>query len=272
MGTTFPTTDVVIGGASGMGLAVATLLSRSHPVVIADLDFERAQAVVQDLAAIGSDSSAVYCDVTDVDSVTSLAQEVSSACRLRALVVSAGLSSGQASGDRVMKVNLVGTASVLESFGPMINDETVAVGFGSIAAYRASILPGLFEVIDSPLEPNLVGRLEQIGANVVDDARAAYRWSKLGVVRLCRRLAPIWAEAGARVLSISPGIVDTPMSRFEADKRPELVAESLRAPLRRRGRPEEIAAMVEFLCSNRASFVTGVDVIVDGGLLALEAT
>jgi NAD(P)-dependent dehydrogenase (short-subunit alcohol dehydrogenase family) len=272
MGTTFPTRDVVVGGASGMGLATATLLSKSHPVVIADRDLERAQAVAEDLTTIGSDVTAIHCDVTDVDSVTSLAQEVSKGCQLRALVISAGLSSGQASGDRVMEVNLVGTASVLESFGPMINDQTVAVGFGSIAAYRASILPGLLDVIDNPLEPALVGRLDGIGADVVNDARAAYRWSKLGVVRLCRRLAPTWGKSGARVLSISPGIVDTPMSKFEADKRPELVAESLRAPLRRRGHPEEIAAVVEFLCSNKASFVTGVDLIIDGGLLAIDAT
>jgi NAD(P)-dependent dehydrogenase (short-subunit alcohol dehydrogenase family) len=106
----------------------------------------------------------------------------------------------------------------------------------------------------------------------IEHSGAAYTWAKHGVLRLVRREAVRLGPAGARICSLSPGLIDTPMGRREAAAQP-IKAELLRrTPLGRLGRSEEIASVVAFLTSDRAAFVTGIDVLVDGGVNAALST
>ena len=120
------------------------------------------------------------------------------------------------------------------------------------------------KILSNPLE---AGNLEDFKKIVGDDSNIAYNYSKRGVILLCQNASVKWGEKGARIISVSPGIIMTPMAEEAARKYPERMQhlESI-TPLKRTGKPEDIANVVKFLVSDEASFVTGTDLLVDGGL------
>jgi len=122
-------------------------------------------------------------------------------------------------------------------------------------------------VIDDPLAPDFLARLEAAAGPVATAPAGAYALSKWGVQRLVVAKAPAWGRRGARLVSLSPGIVDTGMGRDELAAHGDAMKVILeKTPVgQRMGRPEELAAVIAFLCSDAASFVSGVDWLVDGG-------
>jgi NAD(P)-dependent dehydrogenase (short-subunit alcohol dehydrogenase family) len=253
--------NVIIGGASGMGAAVAPLLAPRGPLLIADRDTARLGEVA---ARLGGDVEVMSFDITAPSDVEALLRATGD---LGALVITAGLSPSMAGGRRIYEVNLLGTARVLEAFEPSLGPGSVAVCFASMAAHMMPSSAEMNKVLDDPTSPTFFDDLGALGLDV-DQPQLAYALSKRGVVRLVRRRASAWGARGARLLSLSPGIVDTGMGQLEAAHQPAM-AEMVRAsPLARVARPEEVAAVAAFLASDAASFMTGTDVLVDGGVIA----
>jgi NAD(P)-dependent dehydrogenase (short-subunit alcohol dehydrogenase family) len=255
---TTSSTNVVVGGGSGMGEAVAEVLADRGPLLIADRDLDAARSVARRL---GSDARATHCDVTDDAQIAALAED---AGPFAALVITAGLSPQMAPGSAIYTVNLVGMAKVLAAFELQVGPGSVAVCFASIAGHAGLPPDTVLEVLDDPLAPDLFTRLAEMGVDV-DDSPSAYIASKAGVMRMVRRLAPAWGARGGRILSLSPGVVDTSMGRKAVDAMPHLESVVGSWPVPRLGRPDEIASVVGFLCSDGASYMTGSDVLVDGG-------
>ena len=267
---------LITGAGGGMGRACARALAGRYELVLTDRDSSLLSAATLELKdQLGVEVRSVVCDVSDPDAIADLVDAVRSLDSLDALVHTAGVSPMMADWREVVEIDLVGTARLLDAMLPLAAHGSVAVCIASIAAELAPIDPVVERVLDDPLAPDLLERIVATSGSEPDSG-IAYGWAKRGVVRMCERLARSWGEHGARIVSLSPGLIDTEMGRLELTQNPAKdvflnLTPLERPPIRGQGplpgRAEDIASTVAFLCSDAASFITGCDIRVDGGLV-----
>jgi NAD(P)-dependent dehydrogenase (short-subunit alcohol dehydrogenase family) len=251
-------TNIVIGAASGMGAATARKIASRGRLIVADYNLAGAEKIANEL---GGDVKAMAVDISDQGQIEALLAEAGD---IDALIVTAGVSGSQAPGRRILEVNLIGLERIVRTAEPLVKEGTVAILTASQSGYMVPDVPELFAVIDDPLAPGMIDRLSQLID--VDVSSLCYQLSKRGVHRMVRRHAKAWGQRGARILSVSPGITDTPMGREEIDGHPIMLDMINACPMGRRGKPEDIANAIAFLTSDQASYMTGSDVLVDGGM------
>ena len=249
------TVTVITGAGSGMGRECIEALRGVADVVVA-VDLE---------APVIDDTVGLACDVADPSAVAALVDEVQALGPLRALVHAAGISPSMGDARRVFEVDLVGTHLLLESFRSLVRPGSAAVCFSSSAAYQIApfVSPDQDELIDDPGAADFLDRV----TSVIADSGHAYALAKRGVVRAAARASVPWGRLGGRVNSVAPGLIDTPMGRMELARQPMMAEMLERTPLGRLGDPRDVAAAVGYLVSDAASFVTGIDVLVDGGMV-----
>jgi NAD(P)-dependent dehydrogenase (short-subunit alcohol dehydrogenase family) len=266
---------VITGAYGGTGRAVARRLGARYRLVLSGRDEPSVARLRVSLEEEGYDvAAAVTTDITSSRDVERLAGTAAGAGVLGALVHTAGLSPVQAPWETVVAVNLTGSALLLDAFGPLARPGSVAVCLGSSAAYTIPVSPAVDALLDDPRADDLIPKLEVLlrEPGVAQEgygfAVRAYGASKRGLLRLVERAAVEWAGRGARVVSVSPGPLLTPMGRAELAANPLAVAAASATPLGRLGRPADIATAVDFLASDSASYITGCDLRVDGGSVA----
>ncbi|MCR8658619.1 SDR family oxidoreductase [Paenibacillus endoradicis] len=257
---------VITGGSGGMGKATAELVGNKGTILLADVSEERLIQTKEELAAKGiTDVYYQTVDITSKVNVAALAKKAAELGVLRGLVHTAGLSPTMADSKRITEVNLVGTGIVLEAFLPLATEGTAVVCISSMSGYMAPRQGPFIEVLKQPLAENVVDTMEQFSQG---NPGAAYSLSKLGVQLIVEEQAWAWGERGARITSLSPGTINTPMGRQEAAQQKEMKTMLDITPLRREGESSEIATAIEFLLSDAASYITGIDLRVDGGTIA----
>lgn len=257
---------LVVGGG-GMGAAVARRLGTRHRIIVADRVSEHLDRLISALRGEGHDARGVVCDVTDPAAVAMLTQTVSATGPLAVLAHVVGLSPSMGNFRTIMTVNLIGARLVHDAMLPLAEQGTAAVFVASLAAHVAPIDDVLHMILDDPLKPAFLDTLE---AALVEPATPAlaYRLSKSALIRLCQREARAWGARGARILSLSPGLIATPMGALEFEKQPMKYDMLAATPLAREGTMLEVAATLDFMASRDASFLSGIDILMDGGLLA----
>jgi NAD(P)-dependent dehydrogenase (short-subunit alcohol dehydrogenase family) len=260
---------VVITGSGGMGCAVARRIGSGSLVVLGDVNKEAADMAARDLRSEGLDVVSQLVDVSQHDSVSGLAEFARSRGQISVLVHTAGLSPVQASARAIVQVDLLGTAHVLDTFGAVIAEGGAGVVIASIAGSMAS-LPADFEHRLATTPTSELGALPELDGDLLNDGPTAYLIAKRANQLRVQTAAAAWGTRGARINSISPGVIVTPMGEAELSSSTGDVMRALvdGSALRRTGTPHDIAGVVEFLVGPRAAYVTGTDLLVDGGVIA----
>jgi NAD(P)-dependent dehydrogenase (short-subunit alcohol dehydrogenase family) len=262
---------IATGAARGMGLACARRMVGTVDVLfVVDRDGDGAKQAADTLSTSATRAVPVTLDVTDRDGVRAFGDKIATEGTLRAVAHAAGISPTMADWQAVVRVDLVGTALLVDALTPLVVPGTAMVCFASMAAQLAadSLEPALDAVLDAPLDEDLLERLRRVAGEMIEDSGAAYGVAKRGVQRLVQRTAVEWGGRGGRINSVSPGMIDTPMGRQEFENQPMMKVMLEMTPLAREGTADELADAVTYLLSDAASFVTGTDLLVDGGVVA----
>jgi NAD(P)-dependent dehydrogenase (short-subunit alcohol dehydrogenase family) len=256
---------VITGAGGGVGGAGARRFARTHRLLLIDVDEERVERAAAPLRAEGRVVETMACDLADGEAARALADRAGELGPLRVLVNAAGLSPSMADAWRILEVNLLGTVAVVDALAAHVTHGTVGICIASISGWRRGIWR-FDEILRDPLAPDFRGRLKA-ETEIDGYPGRGYALSKRGVILLVERRAHDWGSRGGRLVSVSPGLIeDTDMGKLEAPKGGSgLIAMSA---LGRGGTSDDIAGVCAMLASPDASYVTGVDLRVDGGSIA----
>lgn len=254
-----------------MGLATAKIMGLDHRIVLADLGQERLDVAVAELIAHGIDASGKVADITDRASIETLLDFAEAGGNhVRAVVHTAGISPQMGTAARVANINGTGTVNVAQAFLARATDGDVLVNVASTAGhgFPKILIPfGAFpyaETRPADFERVIVRRARVFGKKL--HSGLAYAISKAFVLWYTRKLAVPFGERGARIVSVSPGSFDTAMGQLEKDHG---ASEFLKvSAIKRFGKPEEVAAVLAFCASEAPGYLTGTDILVDGGARA----
>jgi NAD(P)-dependent dehydrogenase (short-subunit alcohol dehydrogenase family) len=264
-------TDVIVViGAGSIGQAIARRVSAGKHVLLADLRKENADAAAKVLSEAGFEVSTTTVDVSSRQSVLALVKLATSIGNITGLIHAAGVSPSQAPKEAVLKVDLYGTALVLEEFGNVIAQGGSGVVIASQSGHR---LPALTpeqdkELATTPVEKLLT--LPWLQPDEIKDTLHAYQVSKRGNSLRVMAEAVRWGKRGARINTISPGIIITPLAKDElSGPRGEGYRNMIeKCPAGRAGTPDEVGTVGALLMSAEGAFITGSDFLMDGGVTA----
>jgi len=261
---------VVVIGPGQIGQAMARRVGIGKHVLLADKREDNAKAAADVLSNAGYEVSTATVDVSSRDAVQTLAQTVSKVGAITGVIHAAGVSPSQALPEVILKVDLYGTALVLETFGNVIAEHGAGVVIASQSGHR---LPPLSveqnkALATTPVEKLLA--LPFLQPDQVKDSLHAYQLAKRGNSLRVMAEAVRWGKRGARVNTISPGIIITPLAKDELSgprgagyrRMIEL------SPAGRAGTPDEVATVGALLMGPDGGFITGSDFLMDGGVTA----
>jgi NAD(P)-dependent dehydrogenase (short-subunit alcohol dehydrogenase family) len=262
-----PCTDgiaIVTGAAGGIGAGVARqLVAAGWSLLLTDLDAARTEAVAAPLRN-GNNTVEVFAgNCADADFCTNLLAALGGR-PLGAVVHVAGLTPSARDAELIHRVNLEATINLVNAVRPRIAENGAVVLIASMSAYMVPVSAEILAAYNAPTASEVTAALLKLAPT----PEAAYAISKRGVIAVTKREAKAFGARKARIVSISPGLIDTAMSRAELSQATATQRMLEASPLSRLGQPDEIGTVAAFLCSPAASFISGIDIPVDGGLIA----
>lgn len=261
---------MILTGAGQIGMAIARRMGYEKKIVIGDKSLENARSTAKIMAEAGFDTLAVETDISSRESIRRLIAKAQKHGDITMFVNAAGVSPSQAPVERILKVDLYGTAVLLEEVGRVIASGGVGVTISSQSGHR---MPQLTPEQDEQLActpPEELLSLELLRPENIRDTLHAYQLAKRCNEKRVMAEAVKWGQRGARINSISPGIIVTPLAMDEFNgPRGEFYKNMFaNCPAGRPGTADEVANVAELLMSGRGAFITGADFLIDGGATA----
>lgn len=261
---------MLLTGAGQIGMAIARRVGYGMKIVIGDKRRENAEAIADTMNKAGFTTVPVEMDLSSRASILALIDSAQQYGEISMLVNAAGVSPSQASIETILKVDLYGTAVLLEEVGKVISKGGVGVTVSSQSGHR---MPALGIELDeqlatAPTEELLT--LEALQPQNIRDTLHAYQMAKRCNVKRVMAEAVKWGNRGARINSISPGIIVTPLAldEFNGPRGDFYRNMFAKCPAGRPGTADEVANVAELLMSDRGAFITGADFLIDGGATA----
>lgn len=261
---------MILTGAGQIGMAIARRMGYGMKIVIGDKNKTNAEAIAKTMNEAGFDAVPVEMDLSSRSSILALIAEAQKYGKISMLVNAAGVSPSQASIETILKVDLYGTAVLLEEVCKVIKPGGVGVTISSQSGHR---MPALTpeedeQLATTPTEQLLL--LDILQPQNIRDTLHAYQMAKRCNVKRVMAEAVKWGERGARVNSISPGIIVTPLAldEFNGPRGDFYKNMFAKCPAGRPGTADEVANVAELLMSSKGAFITGSDFLIDGGATA----
>ena len=265
---------VITGGGSGMGLATAKLVCEAgYYTILVGRTASNLEKAVADPRKAGQEAEAFSCDVSDRESCFALARHAAECGEVKALLHIAGLSTHMGDAERILRGNALGTVNINDAFYEVMAPRGCVIDTSSMSAYLSPqfIMPkGAYKLARTNRDAFLKKMLARVNL-LPKDARpgVAYAISKHFVIWFAKTDAARFGAKNVRCLSVTPGNFDTPMGALESGQSEVFIKYSA---LKRNGKPEEIAALFTMLLDERLGFLTGADIIMDGGVIASGAS
>ena len=269
MNTTMKETVLWIG-AGEIGKAIVRRMATGRKVIVGDKRLESARRAAEELNNVGFDVEPIETDLSERDSILAAIAEARKQGTIKYLVNSAGVSPSQASVETILKVDLYGTAVLLEEVGKVIAPGGAGVTISSQSGHRMPALGTETDELLATAPTEALLALDILRPANIRDTLHAYQMAKRCNVKRVMAEAVRWGERGARINSISPGIIVTPLARDEFDGPRGAFYKNMfaKCPAGRPGTADEGAGLAELLMSDAGAFITGSDFLIDGGATA----
>lgn len=264
---------VVLLGAGSMGTAIIKRISTNKIIFLGDINEDNLKAREKELKYNGYEVETQVVDAMDGESVEAFAKKASELGDVKYFIDTAGASPNQASPEHIINLDLVATSLAIDIFGKYIARGGAGLIISSQTGYMMNIPPEVEqEIALAPTEE--LKDLDFIKNDAMVNSGVAYVVAKrANHLKVRTAAATSWADRGARINSISPGIIVTPLAYDEFESAGDAYQEMINSsPAKRVGTSEEIARAAEFLLSDDSSFITGIDLLVDGGVIASIAS
>lgn len=261
---------MILTGAGQIGMAIARRMGYGKKIVMGDKNFGNAKAIAEIMNHAGFDVEPVEMDLSSRESILQLIDKALSYGEIKMLVNAAGVSPSQAPIEAILKVDLYGTAVLLEEVGKVIADGGIGVTISSQSGHRMKQLtPGEDEQLATTPTEELLN-LEILQPENIKDTLHAYQMAKRCNEKRVMAESVKWGEKGARLNSISPGIIVTPLAidEFNGPRGDFYKNMFAKCPAGRPGTADEVANVAELLMSPAGAFITGADFLIDGGATA----
>lgn len=251
---------IITGATGGMGLEAVKHFYKKGKLLLLDISLDKLNEVKKEL---NGDIDVLKFDITNNSDIKNVENYVKTHGGFKYLLHFAGVSESMGNSELIYKINLVGTVKLLDMLYNYIEEGGVVVNTSSITGHLTPTRSDSLELLKNPREENFLKDIVKL----TPDSNAAYGWSKKAILLLTKEEGAKWGMKKARILSISPGAIKTPMVEKEMEKNADSINQVIGAtPLKRIGEPIDIVNLVSFLISDKASFITGTDILIDGGV------
>lgn len=261
---------MILTGAGQIGMAIARRIGYGKKIIVGDKKMEHAQSIAKTLNEAGFDAFPIEMDLSSRPSILSVIAEAQKYGEITMLVNAAGVSPSQVPIEAILKVDLYGTAVLLEEVGKVIAPGGVGVTISSQSGHRMKQLtPEEDEKLACTPTEELLS-LDILQPENIKDTLHAYQMAKRCNEKRVMAESVKWGEKGARINSISPGIIVTPLAldEFNGPRGDFYKNMFAKCPAGRPGTTDEVANVAELLMSDKGAFITGADLLIDGGATA----